>query len=576
MRTTIQTFIVPLLTLLLCTSALSEELLPFHEDSPFHAFFQQNVADTFHDEDHSKNNYIGIINRGDYSLQLRVHLIRSAVKTLDIQTFIWSDDECGTLVFNEVLNAARRGVKVRLLIDHIASLKDPKTIAYLTTASPNIQIKYYRPHAKQLKTSLPVYTINALLFGSGMNQRMHNKIFIVDGVLAMTGGRNYDNHYYNMSTTYNFKDRDVYVMGPTVHDAQVSFEKYWTFKKSVLSSDLPDVIRKLRTQDLRDETFFSSVAEYGMFNELHEALASPDLIRERFIDSLYLADSTRYLTDEPGKNRGFWFFGMWSGSRITRDLKEVIQQTEEELIMQSPYLVVSRWARKPFKKILKKNPDVQFIISTNSFSATDNILAYSGNYRLRSPYINKLKFQIYEFMPRPAVMKENIPQFEDLDSLAAAQGLDKPIVSLHQKSFVLDKRLSFIGTYNLDSRSFNLNTEEGFLIEDETIAMDLRADILRDTAPENSWVIAKKQTPLNELNRGIEWFSRVLPLDFWPIRYTSSFQLKRDQEPVPIDHPEFYDRYEDTGSFPGAEGLSSPEILTQLYKTFGKFTTPAL
>lgn len=576
----LQKFICGLsIAFLLNTSSTIAQDAPFSTESPFHNFFQESVADTFDAEDHSKNNFIRIINRGDYSLQLRIHLIRSAVTSLDIQTFIWSDDECGTLVFNEILNAARRGVKVRLLIDHIASLKDPGTIGYLTTASPNIEIKYYRPHARLLKPSIPVYTVSALLFAGGMNQRMHNKIFIVDGVLAMTGGRNYDNHYYNMSTSYNFKDRDIMVLGPTVKDAQISFDRYWEYRHSISSKDLPDVVRRLRTNDIQDESFFSSVSEYGMFNELHEALADPELMKTRFVDTLQRAESTRFLTDDPGKNNAFWLFKMWGSSKVTKDLKNVIMQTQEELVMQSPYLVLNRWSRRPFKKIRKKSPDVKFIVSTNSFAATDNILAYSANYRLRSPYIRKLKFQIYEFMPRPEIMQEEFPQYADMKSLAAAQGLEKPFFPVHGKAFVLDKKIAFVGTYNLDSRSFNLNTEEGFLIEDETIAMQLRADILRDIAPENSWVIAKKNTPseeLAELNRSIEWFSRMLPIDLWPIRYSSSFQLKEGEKPVPQDHPEFYNRYQDIGSFPGADGLSSPEILTQFYKIFGKFATPAL
>lgn len=570
---------VAALALIFHASPAFTEEAPFSADSPFHDFFQDFVADSFDAEDHSKNNYIHIINRGDYSLQLRVHLIRSAVKSIDIQTFIWSDDECGTLVFNEILNAARRGVKVRLLIDHIASLKDPGTIAYLTTASPNIQIKYYRPHARQLKPSMPVYTIGAILFAGGMNQRMHNKLFIIDGALVMTGGRNYDNHYYNMSTSYNFKDRDIMVLGPTVKDAQKSFQRYWEYRHSVSSTDLPDVVRKLKSNDIRYESFFSSVGEYGIFDELHEALADPQLMKTRFVDTLQRANSTRFLADDPGKNNAFWLFKMWGSSKVTKDLKKVIMQTQEELIMQSPYLVINRWSRRPFKKIRKKSPDVKFIVSTNSFAATDNILAYSANYRLRSPYIRKLKFQIYEFMPRPEIMNEEFPQYTQMESLAAAQGLKKPFFPIHGKAFVLDKKIAFVGTYNLDSRSFNLNTEEGFLIEDETIAMQIRADILRDIAPENSWVIAKKNTPseeLAELNRSIEWFSRLLPIDLWPIRYSSSFQLKKGSTPLPQNHPDFYDHYEDIGSFPGAQDLSSPEILTQFYKIFGKFTTPAL
>ncbi|MFP6584359.1 MAG: phospholipase D family protein [Candidatus Hydrogenedentota bacterium] len=553
--------------------------LPFHPDSPFHSFYAESIEPYLNNLDRTQGNYVGIVDNGDLALQLRIHLIRNATQTIDIQTFIWANDECGALVFKEILDAAHRGVKVRLIIDHIASLKDSTTIAYLTEASPNIEIKYYRPAAKRLKSSIPLLSLNAVIFAGSINQRMHNKMFIIDGAVGLTGGRNFDNHYYNRSTTYNFKDRDVYVLGPVLNDARASFERYWDFNKSVSSDKLLDVVNKLDDENLRDESFFEDLATDPMFDDLLVDIENNSLMHEQFIDTLYPAKSTRFLADAPGKNKGLWLFRMWASGKVTEDLKNVISTTEHELIMQTPYVVVNRWARRTFKKIRKKSPDVRFVVSTNSFAATDNILAYSANYRLRSPYIKKLGFQIYEFMPHPEIMQEEFPEYADMKKRAVQQGKDRaPFFCVHSKSFVMDQRISFIGTYNLDSRSFNLNSEEGFLIEDEAIAKALRATILRDCAPENSWVIAKQdqQEELGEVNRTIEGISRLLPIDLWPVRYTSSFQLRDGYEPVPPDHAEFYSRYEDIGQFPGSDDFSGPEALTLFYKSFGKFMTPAL
>ena len=557
-------------------------LEPFLPDSPFHDFYQTNKQAIEHSQDRSQNNFVGIINRGDYSLQLRTHLIRSASKTIDIQTFIWANDECGTLIFNEVLKAARRGVKVRLLIDHIASLKDPKAIAYLTTASPNIEIKYYRPNARALKSSIAEYSLNAILFAGGINQRMHNKLFLVDGVLAMTGGRNYDNHYYNLSPTYNFKDRDVMVIGPVVQDAQESFERYWEYKHSVSSTKLLDVVRRLKQNNLRDESYFTESSENGMFTELFEAIDDPDLLKERFVTPLLRSEFTRYIVDRPGKNNWPWLLKMYGGGKVTRELSFILQQTQDELVMQSPYLIINRWPQRRFKSILKQSPNVSFIVSTNSFAATDNRLAYSALYRLRSNYIKKLKFQIYEFKPHPESLAEDFPQYPLMQAKATEEGLKAPpLFCVHGKSFVLDNRIAFIGTPNLDPRSFNLNTEEGFLFDDEVIASALRANILRDTEPGNSWVIAKRIQALSDLenvNRQIEWISRTLPIDLWPMRYSTSYQLREGETPTsPRDSENFYERYEDVGLFPGTEAYySSDEFMFSIYKTFGKFMTPAL
>jgi cardiolipin synthase C len=555
---------------------------PFLQCSPFHTFYQKHKDNIENAEDPSQHNFAGIINRGDYSLQLRLHLIRNAAKSIDIQTFIWANDECGTLVFHELLKAAQRGVKVRLIIDHIASLKDSKAIAYLTTASPNIEIKYYRPNARVLKSSIPEYSINAVLFAGGINQRMHNKMMLIDGVLAMTGGRNYDNHYYNLSTSYNFKDRDVMVIGPVVKQSQASFERFWEYKHAVSSTDLLDVVRKLKEHDLSDKSYFSQVAENDIFAETFSAAEDKTLIKERFIDTLFHSQFTRYIVDDPGKNNWPWLLKMYGGGKVTRELSFIIKQTEEELIIQTPYLIVNRWARRPFKKIRKDHPGVKFIMSTNSFAATDNRMAYSANYRLRSQYIKKLKFQIYEFMPYPESISEDFPQYTTMKAKAKTEGLsDPPLFCVHAKSFVMDGRIAFIGTPNLDPRSFNLNTEEGFLFDDEAIASALRANILRDTAPKNSWVIARRRqlsSEIENLNRQIEWISRTLPIDLWPLRYSTCYQLKEGETPTsPRDRENFYQRYEDLGLFPGMKAdYSSDEFIFSIYKTFGKFMTPAM
>lgn len=554
---------------------------PFAPESPFHRFHVETVEPNVFNPDSSQNNYVGIVDRGDYALQLRTHLIRSAVESIDIQTFIWANDECGAFVFHELLEAAHRGVKVRLLIDHIASIKNRDAIVYLLTASENIEIAYYRPAAKQLKSSLPMTSLYAVIFAGSINQRMHNKLFIIDGALAMTGGRNFDNSYYNYSTTLNFKDRDAFVMGPLVRECQVAFDRYWNDRRSVPSHELLDVIDKLDVENINDESIFTEVPDDEYFQTLNANANDAAFVQEQFIDTLYEADSVRFLVDKPGKNTGWWLLRMWSSGRVTKELKKVIHDTQEELVIQSPYLIVNRWARHEFRKIRKRHPDARFVVSTNSFAAADHLISYSANYRLRTPYIRKLKFEIHEFKPYPAVMQTDFPQYEMMKARAAAEGgVREPYFSIHAKSFVMDGHTSFIGTYNLDPRSFNLNSEEGFLIKDADLARDLRATILRDTLPENAWVIAPRHDlmgrELNELNSFIEWISRILPIDVWPLRYTSSYELKEGMDPLSPWDPNFYDHYNDIGRFPGSELITSNEVLTSFYKTFGKFATPAL
>jgi hypothetical protein len=150
---------------------------------------------------------------------------------------------------------------------------------------------------------------------------------------------------------------------------------------------------------------------------------------------------------------------------------------------------------------------------------------------------------------------------------------------IHAKSLVVDGRVAFVGSYNLDPRSEQLNTEVGLLVEDEVFARELAAEIERDLRPENSWVVGRKVLPLKleAVNKFIDDALSLGPIDVWPIQNTSCFELKAGEAEVAPTHAEFHRRYRDVGAFPGTEGLlSTKEILTRLYKAVGAPLTPIL
>jgi phosphatidylserine/phosphatidylglycerophosphate/cardiolipin synthase-like enzyme len=224
------------------------------------------------------------------------------------------------------------------------------------------------------------------------------------------------------------------------------------------------------------------------------------------------------------------------------------------------------------------------VVSSNSFGSTDNILAYSANYKWRSLYIEDLDFQVYEYKPLPEDLLAVFPAYPAMKALAAekrrADGSDdKPFLCIHAKSCVIDDRVAYIGTFNLDPRSANLNTEVGLLVYDERVAALLKEDMLRDMNPGNSWVIARKPSPLSldKVNVLLERVSCLIPVDVWPIRNTSCFELREGRDPVPPGHPDFYKRYRDVGSFPGAGGLLTPkEAKTRILKVFNGLAIPIL
>lgn len=531
--------------------------------------------------DRDTGNYVQIIDSGDDALLARIHLIRSATKSICIQTFIWTNDEVGRFIMYELIQAAQRGVQVRIIADHFVSDKDPNVVAFLATAHPNLQIKHYRPAADRIKPS-KLRVMTNLVFGfRGFNQRMHNKILLVDDVAVIAGGRNIENTYYTRSTEMNFRDRDVLVIGPAAADVRTSFNEFWTCRHVEPSHELLDVAKVIEEGTF---TRYITRADFA-FSELcsREDWGAGDLslIQRTFADHLIQAKRLEFIADKPGKNRAL---GLRGGGQITQRLTEVIEDAQSEIIAQSPYFVLGTPSRKFFTELRKAKPELRIVVSSNSFGSTDNTMAYSANYRLRSVYIESLKLETYEFKPQPGELYTVFPAFDEFSRraearLASGEQERGPFLCIHAKSAVVDSKIAYIGSYNLDPRSANLNTEIGFLIEDPAIAQQLRATILGDCQPENSWVIAKRQMPLStdKLNGLVEGLMQLTPVDLWPIRNTSSFELRPGKTAVPTNDPDFYQNYEDVGSFPGApSALTAKEITTRLFKALGPLAVSVL
>ena len=523
---------------------------------------------------------LALVENGYDALLLRVHLIRQARTSVDIQTFIWTKDECGALMMAELLAAAQRGVRVRIIADQMVSEKDPATVAGIAVAHPNLLVKHYRPPLSRINPGW-WHTLWAGLTGFGdFNQRMHNKVMIVDGRVLITGGRNVENTYFDHSTVLDFRDRDVLAAGPAARSAAASFEQYWAFRDAVPSRQLKDVQAVLARGGQKRYAARADFDFGPFFGELTRQADDPAEIRRRFTDRLRPVRRATFVADEPGKRR---VGASGHYTLITKALNEALDQARSNIVMQTPYLVLSKPARELFAQ-LRRRPGLRIRISSNSFASTDNIMAYSGNYRLRGVCIEQLGLEVHELKPRPADLLRHVPQFPLLEQLAAERrraGLQEglPFLSLHAKSLVVDDRLAFVGSYNLDPRSELLNTEAGLLVDDEAFAAELRGCIERDLRPENSWVIARRALPLglDAVNGVVDGVLSLSPLDLWPIQNTSSYELKPGAAEVPPGDPAFHAHYDEAGSFPGADGaLSQKEIITRLYKVIGAPLTPIL
>jgi putative cardiolipin synthase len=215
-------------------------------------------------------------------------------------------------------------------------------------------------------------------------------------------------------------------------------------------------------------------------------------------------DDMEFVSDVPGKNPGDQ--GLGGGGQSTRALIEALENAEESVLIQSPYLVMPEGGIEFCRSLVERGVRVR--ISTNSLASTDNIQAFSGYSKQREDLL-AAGIELYEFKDRPAMREELIDRYPSL--------ADKdPVFALHAKSLVIDDSIFYIGTFNLDPRSANLNTEVGVLGENEVLARQLKASIERDIRPENSWRTTAEFNPDDVVGRGKRfqvWFNKLLPIE---------------------------------------------------------------
>jgi phosphatidylserine/phosphatidylglycerophosphate/cardiolipin synthase-like enzyme len=536
-------------------------------------------------------NRVAMLDIGAEALTARIHLIRAAQRSLEIQTIIWVNDEVGRLMMYELIAAARRGVKVRLLLDHFASEKHPEVAAFLARVHPNLEIRLYNPlpsyfSRHKIDPSWPDKVVVLLTRFNTLNQRMHNKIFLVDGLVGITGGRNNENTYYDQARGLNYKDRDVLVVGPVVSDMTKSFDLFWNFRHSVPLGALVETGRGEEKSWYTREDF----AFHGLFDGIEAAAGDAATVERLFVKPLMEVGEAVFIADDPGKNKKRWL-GLYSGrGKITLALARLVSGARESIYANTPYLVLSQPAIELFRELRERRPGIDIRIATNSLAATDSWFTYAASFREKRVYLQELGFRIYEIKPLPGDMREYMPTYdllrarpltpseservEALTGGAAVSGAvqeletaplpGEPYFCLHAKSFVIDDEVTFIGSYNLDPRSENINTEVGLVVRDRAFAAIVKKSIVKDMAPQNAWVVARNPYPavLGDVNAVLEEFSRLLPLvDPWPVRYAGLYELKKGQMPADPDDAGFYERYRAVGSFPHVAAERGGKIL---------------
>ncbi|WP_395769785.1 phosphatidylserine/phosphatidylglycerophosphate/cardiolipin synthase family protein [Arenimonas sp.] len=559
-------------------------------DSPL-----RDLADTTAAGGGGKHEVI-LLDQGNDALLTRLHMIESARHSIELQVFIYDLDESGTLMLDAMVRAAQRGVKVRLLLDQLYGLSRPQLQAKLSALHRNFELRLYSPMFNQAKTDKAEFFAGILFRFQSLNQRMHTKLLLVDDRMAVVGGRNIQDRYFDWGASYNYRDRDLWVAGPSVLGMRDNFNAFWDSERSVPAPKLDDVARVLLDAQADPKRLQMPKRDYSARMNVMAAMAQdgPRLMttlapyRRAVGNAVFYADLPEKHADEAS-----------SRARASNAVYQIISQAQDNVLLQTPYLVMSRLARQTFRGLQRRDRPVQVWVSTNSLAATDAFPVYALSHKYKRLYLRELGFRIHEFKPFPVSAYMRVgrePGWLDKEETEAGEapglfgytgsGMQSPVplskegqrAGLHAKSMVIDDRIAVIGSHNFDPRSDDYNTESMLLIEDPEFAALLSGSIRNDMLPENAWSVAPRETlpALADFNYTMGKVSEQMPVfDVWPWPYATSYQVRTDCGLLDYTSPKFAECSEAVGDFPEVN-MSLKGIYTRIITVFGAGLEPIL
>ena len=581
------------------------------DPSPLRALGTRAYAQSSPEAPH---HYALLLDYGQDALLARLNLLRSAQREIDLQTYIFDEDDAGHLVLDELLAAARRGVRVRMLVDQLSALRHVDTLAALAGAHRNFELRIYNPVLGRAHINYPMYAFAAACCWRRLNQRMHSKLLLVDGIVGITGGRNYQDDYYDWDPAYNFRDRDVLVAGPVTREMAANFDAFWDARRTRRIAELVDVGKRILREgvpELPHPRFELPERARRMASDA----ADDALVDSRLASAALPVGEVEFIADLPRKHRRSREDEV---ATSTHGLRELIASAQSEVMLQTPYLVLSPAAQDLFRELHERDDPPRVLVSTNSLAATDAFITYALSYKYKRRYLRDFGFEIHEFKPFPQDApidpeatgafdvqwrEDGTPVFTRATAVDSRRPMgreysalrwsgfsaNEPVplarvgvrFGLHAKSMVVDERIGVVGTHNFDPRGDNYNTESAVVIADPAFAKALAESIRRDMAPENAWTIARRPKPpvFSGLEYSLAKVSEHLPVfDLWPVRYATSYEFMPGPDcplPLPPSDPRFRECYEPVGDFPEVS-LSLKSLMTRIFTAFGAGLAPIL
>jgi len=451
----------------------------------------------------------GLFRSGEDEFVARLVTIAQAGRSLDAQYYLWHDDLTGRAIGRELVRAADRGVRVRVLLDDVTARGHDEELATLA-AHEHIEIRLFNPFRTRGST-----LGNGLefIFGGGrVNHRMHNKLWIADSQLAIVGGRNIGDEYFGAHEGVNFGDLGVLMAGHVVADADADFDEFWNSDSVVPISafahpkDADAALAKKRAaqEEQKQEALATSYAQH-LLRLRDEGLTGLHL------DRMLRGKQVKLVTDHPSKSKG-----EENAPQIMLDtISGLLQSAQSEAVIISPYFVPKQPGTDLLLSMEKRGVAVHLL--TNSLAANDVASVHGGYSKWRLDLLRG-GVDIHELKP--------------LQIGAHSGSTDKSSASLHAKSVVTDNHIAFVGSFNMDPRSARINTECGVIIDDPVFAGQVRARYDVATELQHSWKLAldggkivwldevdgkpvtlRDEPPASGTKRFIAWMFSWLPLD---------------------------------------------------------------
>lgn len=455
---------------------------------------------------HTNQSGFHLLSTGTEAYAARAYSAQAAAHSLDIQTYIWHADMTGKMLALQALKAADRGVRVRILVDDLDARAKNNGFAALD-AHANIEVRLFNPMASRSGA-----LSKAGEFGTSfkrLNHRMHNKSWIADNRIALVGGRNLGDEYFDADDGINFVDLDLLMAGPVVGRISANFDRFWNSPSNYPIAQLaPEAATDAALVQLRGVL---DQAAIDLRSSPYAKVLREDAQVQDLLDGdtkLHWSTQWTFVSDDPMKAR----LPLADRSEVLKVLLPAMRGTQHRLRLISPYFVPGELGTELLVDVAESNRDV--LILTNSLAAND-VAAVHGGYMEYRPELLEGGVQLWELKPTGTASSRF--------SLGGSSGS-----SLHTKAMIVDADTVFVGSYNLDPRSTSLNSEQGVLVSHPALAEELTRIFDRQIGPQRAWKVGiddkgtvwtdgtqmfRKEPDAPASRRFMAWLMSVLPVE---------------------------------------------------------------